>query len=243
MPSPDHLVAVMTVALAVAVPPTGLAQRAAASLTGTVVSQEAGDPVSGAHVRLQGSGITAVTDAAGRFELGGLAPGEHVVEIHRDGFAPTVIPVSLREGQRLAIPEGVLRLEWEPSGFAERRAKRRGVFVERDQIEAWQARTVTDVLRHVPGVRVGPSPNRQRAGFDPQALAIRMVRGAPGCSPLVYLDGAFLGSTSEFDLDGTVTAAELVAVEVYRGITEVPPLFDVAGGAQCGVVALWTQEE
>jgi hypothetical protein len=70
-----------------------------------------------------------------------------------------------------------------------------------------------------------------------------MVRGAPGCSPLVYLDGAFLGSTSEFDLDGTVTAAELVAVEVYRGITEVPPLFDVAGGAQCGVVALWTQEE
>ena len=77
-------------------PPTPDAPRAA--LEGTVVRLGAGTPLRGADVTLQSveasTVLSAVTDAAGRFVLTGIAPGAHRLSVDRQGY------VSVEYGQR-----------------------------------------------------------------------------------------------------------------------------------------------
>ncbi len=219
--------------LSLLVAPNASAQHKPAALTGVVTAAGAGDPISGAEVRAVDAGTSTVTDDAGRFHLSGLAPGEQFVEIWREGFTPMTVKVNLRTGETLRVPLGLLALEWEATGFEERRKKGRGAFLDRDQIDRFGARTVTDLLRHVRGVRIKPS-------LDDRVFAVTMSRAPHGCEPIAFLNGAYVGSTATFDVNALIAVDHLEAIEVYRGITEVPPQFDLPG-AQCGVLVLWTQ--
>lgn len=58
------------------------------SLRGAAIHTRTGRPVSGVRVRLMPSGITAVTDDNGRFELVDLVPGEYEIVAEAPGFAP-----------------------------------------------------------------------------------------------------------------------------------------------------------
>ena len=219
--------------LGLLVVPNASAQDKLAALTGVVTAAGPGDPISGAEVRAVDTGASTVTDDAGRFLLSDLAPGEQFVEIWRDGFAPMTVKVNLRTGETLRVPPGLLALELETTGFEERRAKGRGAFLDRGQIDGFGARTVTELLRHVRGVRIRPS-------LDHRVFGVTMSRAAHGCEPIAFLNGAYFGSTATFDVNALIAVDHLEAMEVYRGITEVPPQFDLPG-AQCGVLVFWTQ--
>ena len=69
------------------------------AVAGLVVDGETGAPLALAHVRL--GGATAVTDADGRFSLGGVAPGPHVLLASYVGYRAQAV--------RLAVAPGAVR--------------------------------------------------------------------------------------------------------------------------------------
>jgi hypothetical protein len=56
--------------------------RPAISFAGSVVDSATGIPLAGATVALQGTTVSATTDALGQFRIGGILPGEYSVEVH-----------------------------------------------------------------------------------------------------------------------------------------------------------------
>lgn len=66
----------------------GASAAGAATLTGTVIDARDGAPVAGVEVRTPGAPRTSLTDAAGRFTLGDLPPGDLTVAFFRVGYQP-----------------------------------------------------------------------------------------------------------------------------------------------------------
>jgi hypothetical protein len=75
-----------TVVVVAAAPPP-----APGSIGGTVSSGEGGAPLSGVSIRLAGAGAEAVSDAAGRFRIDGLAPGAYALEARLHDFLPAEV--------------------------------------------------------------------------------------------------------------------------------------------------------
>jgi hypothetical protein len=212
-------------------------ESAAVQVSGIVTDKYTGAPLRGAQVIEVGTMSHTTTDDSGQFVLSEVPAGVRTIEVSREGFSTIVLQVELHVGQALTILAGLLALEPEHSGFHNRKAQGRGVFLEHEQIERWNVRTITEALRHVRGVRLQPS--RQLGGTS-GVFTVTMMHAPPDCSPIAFLDGAYLGKVHGFDLDATISASAIDAVEVYRGPTEIPPRFDVLG-AQCGVLAFWTR--
>ena len=80
-----NLALVLGVLALAAAPPRAESQQA--SITGTVTSEPAGAPVSGARVTVEGMGASAQTDAAGRYTLAGLRGGTYTLTAQAPGFA------------------------------------------------------------------------------------------------------------------------------------------------------------
>lgn len=207
-------------------------QSPAAQIRGVVTDAANGAPLAGAEVRDIQTARHDVTDHAGLFELTLPEAGTCMIEISRSGFESVVLQLDARAGRTLSIPGPLLALERTANGFHERRAQGRGVFVDRQNLEEWRADRMTDALRHVSGVKIRPVSN---GGY-----AVTMRHGRAECSPIAFLDGAYLGHIDEFDLDATIPTHAVEAIEVYRGLSEIPQRFD-AMGAQCGVLAFWTR--
>ncbi|HWA40002.1 MAG TPA: carboxypeptidase regulatory-like domain-containing protein, partial [Gemmatimonadales bacterium] len=86
--------------------PTGsLAAQVNGAITGRVVDGATGNPISGAQVRILGTGQGAATDTGGRFRVREVRPGRWTVTVTRIGY---------RQGRRdsVAVIGGeVARLE------------------------------------------------------------------------------------------------------------------------------------
>ena len=68
------------------------------TLSGTVTDAETGAPLEGAHVFIATSMNGAVTDANGRYRLGGVPVGAHRLYVSRLGYEPQPLDVLLRRG-------------------------------------------------------------------------------------------------------------------------------------------------
>jgi hypothetical protein len=241
-------------------------QSVPASITGIVWASAAGTPLVDALVEVVEGEAVARTDPNGRFRLAGLAAGTIVLAVHRLGYRRLEIEIDLYAGEEFVIPPGTIVLEAVPvqlpevsveapsgmvshlakTGFYERRDEGFGVFVERDDIEAWNPKETTDILSRLQGVRVRPNPlwGKRPSRLEPpdmRRVIIEMSRApVQDCDPIVFLDGMFMGSTATFELNRTVAYTEVEAVEVYRGPAEVPPRFNYRG-ASCGVIAFWSR--
>lgn len=73
-----------------------------ASINGRVIDAEYGAVLSGATVML-GSGVTATTDAAGRFHIGGVEAGTVSLRITSEGYNELVADIQLARGQSLDL--------------------------------------------------------------------------------------------------------------------------------------------
>jgi hypothetical protein len=86
---------------------------AGGGVAGTVFAQSSGKPLPGAGVTLgvpQWTSLAgfAVTDAAGSFSIGGLAPGSYDVAVHADGYANQVRRgVTVADGQTFPLQVGL----------------------------------------------------------------------------------------------------------------------------------------
>jgi hypothetical protein len=218
--------------------------RGPARLIGTVRS-EANEPVPDAVVEVWKTGLSATTDASGRFELTNLPVGTHALEVRRIGFVPqhsivhlaTTVPtrtevvldkpVRLLDAIRVTARTVYSRRQVE---LAQRRRRGFGHFIGREELERAASMRVSDILQRVPGVRVLPTPTGEVVSFrDGGSIGGR-------CSPTVYLDGMRLGMDD--DINFVSMASSLEAIEVYTSAAQAPPEY---WGGSCGSILLWTR--
>lgn len=216
---------------------------------GWVADVESGRPLPAASIRVVRLGEAGretlawagSADSTGVFGGPRLAPGAYRLEAGALGYRPAAQDVGLSgygavEVQVELSPEA---LELEPifvvtrrrsvlerNGFYDRRSGGFGHTLDRAEIEARRPRRVTDLLRTLPGVTVGP-------GTLGRGGSVRM-RG--GCSPDVVVDGVKM--LPDARLDDILTVSNLEAVEVYPAAMG-PARFS---RSSCGTVLVWTRD-
>jgi hypothetical protein len=215
-----------------------------AVVAGSLVDRTSRLPVEGARVAVLGTGLGASTDPAGRFELTGVPSGVRVVQIRAIGYAVGSWMVELGDGQVLRqvfeLEARAIQLDsitvtaiahegWRSeAGFDERRARRIGFFLGRQEIQQRQANTIGDLMRVVPGLMTT---------CNGRNCVIRMQRGTHNCQPEYFLDGY----PATFATGPNFPIAQIRGVEIYRDRFETPAEFQ-RPNLQCGVIAIWTVE-
>jgi hypothetical protein len=120
------------------------------------------------------------------------------------------------------------KLTWH--GFYERQRQGFGSFLTPEQIERWPAINAVDILEHAPFVHI----ERRGVAQGPRVL----VRKYGECEPTIYVDERKIPPYPLGNVDAEVRPEDIVAVEVYRGTTQIPLRW--AGYETCGVILIWT---
>lgn len=217
-----------------------------AGLTGKVLSGEDGSPLQSAFVELQRSGVSAVTDSAGRFRIPSTSPGMDIVEVGLIGFASSAAPVQLRRGHTTHVTfhldREVLRMDdieisvksgWRlaKNGFWHREERGLGVYFTPEEIEKANPARPSDLLREVPGVYVGLS--RNGVAF----VGFRRSPNNSGCRPALFMDGQL----ARYMRVDELAVGDILAMEVYRGTSDLPAEFHRTRGRECGAIVVWTR--
>ena len=217
---------------------------ATARLSGTVLDRQTLSPVPAARISLvhptsQAQVAAAESDSAGAFELPPAPYGAYEFRVERIGYKQLVDSVTLpvAEGEDLTVqlvPEAV---DLEPvvvrvsrtaayymRDFESRRASGSGTFITHDQIERRRARTTSELLQSLGGVRVVHGTRGDASLF---------VRGT--CRPLVYVDGVSIHQGVSIDL--AVVPDDIEGMEIHSMAT-IPPQY--ASFSSCAAILVWT---
>jgi hypothetical protein len=128
----------------------------------------------------------------------------------------------------------VIPAKFEP--FYERMAETNGTFLTREDFEERSPRTIITALRNVQGIRVSRTPSG-----DLVRLSRAPFAGGACPSPVVFLDGAFVGGGSEYlDIDALAATSDVEGIEIYNGSAQIPIELNRADSV-CGVIVIWTR--
>lgn len=218
------------------------------TLIGRVVDNS-GAGVQGAEITTAKSDrIHAVSGDSGDFRITGIPSGTIVFNVRRIGFEPATFTAVLKPGRthranfslsasaqvlpKVSIADTAVKTHW-LDVFNSRKAGARGTFITRDQIVKYSPRSGADILRHVPGVRIDMAG---RTGMQNRIVMTR-GNGARSCIPNMFVHGVpYSGTMDDFSPD------DVEAVEVYVGISELPPELDKNGKGICGAIVVWTRD-
>jgi hypothetical protein len=215
-------------------------------LVGRIFDATTRTPVAGADVALQETGRRTVTNKHGYFSLGTLPWGIYTLDVKNLGYGDRTLAVrvagDLTQIAEIALSGEALELEGlnvtvqrraallDVDGLIRRMSVGFGTVLTRDVMERRPNARVTDLLREVPGVQVN------KRGYS----TTLEVRGR-SCSPNVFVDGMPRMWDPSEGLDFFVSD-EIEAVEVYRGLTEIPGEFVMPGQIRpCMAIAIWTR--
>lgn len=246
-PAPAPLAGLLLLGSLIAGPAAGQApDSSTATLTGRVVSGMTGGALADARVLLKRSGRGSFTDSSGRFTIRDTPAGQDTLQVSLIGFAEEEVPLSLQPERTtrvtLMLSETVLRVEditveVPPSerdigklgGFWDRQKRGLGAFITPEEIEEANPQRASDLLRRVPGVRVG--------AYQFGRAPVTISRSSRGCAPTYWVDGV---RRQDMHIDD-MNRDDLLAIEVYRGASETPARFKF-GGRSCGTILIWTRE-
>jgi hypothetical protein len=209
--------------LAGAAPRPAFAQTGA-GIAGQLLDRATRQPLEGAAVSVLGTPVKLRSSATGQFTSAGFKPGIYVVQVRA-----TLSVVIELEPTPIDLPGVTVEARaWERrgmAGFTARRERGRGVYLNEDDIKRSNAARLSDVLRSVSGVRVICRFDRCR---------VRMARGE--CQPDFVLDGFPANNSTSLEMP----VVGIIAVEVYRTITETPVEF-LRSANTCGAIVIWTR--
>lgn len=130
------------------------------------------------------------------------------------------------------------------NGFEGRRVLGQGLHYDRARLEKSGVATLGQFLQTVPGMRVGdPSSTSSMYMSRNAGLNNLGVNGSPAaCRVGWYMDGQRIDLPGRSDpmTDGLalITLDQIEAIEVFRGLSEMPAQF-AAPDQRCGAVVLW----
>ncbi|MBI1809756.1 MAG: carboxypeptidase regulatory-like domain-containing protein [Gemmatimonadetes bacterium] len=240
-------------------------------LTGIVRDLAAAAPLGGAQLAIDGTTLTARTDTAGRFSIGLIPPGQHVVTVRRLGYTRVTTVITVAPGDTLdadialsAVPERLPEVEITTRdplklrlmGFEERRSAGFGHFIGPETFSRDDARSTADFLRLLPGTRIVKSATSNATWLAGGRLARGSVtaavsrfdrqRGAQpdrDCYASVYLDGmpAFSAMPNEMLFDLNTIPANTLAAAEFYAGAAQAPPEFPQKRNTCGVLVLWTK--
>ncbi len=215
-------------------------------LVGRIFDATTRKPISGADVALKETGRRTVTNKHGYFSLGALPWGIYTLDVKNLGYGERTLAVrvagDLTQIAEIALSGEALELEGlnvtvqrraallDIDGLIRRMSVGFGTVLTRDVMERRPNARVTDLLREVPGVQVNTR------GY---ATTVE-VRGR-SCTPNVFVDGFPRMWDPSEGLDFFLSS-EIEAVEVYKGLAEIPGEFVMPGQMNpCMAIAVWTR--
>jgi hypothetical protein len=219
-------------------PGSPLAAQRLGSITGIVRISERGAGLEGARVTLIGTTLTVTTNDKGEFAFHGITPGKYVIQASAIGYSTLTSPIDVKERETLEVQFETEAQSFRlpdlevaekpnlPADFVRRSQEGRGRYFSRADIEKRNPKTVGDLLRTVPGMRI------ECRGIVCRAVLARSIRG---CSPTFWMDGI----PADPQLVWLQPPGDLDGVEVYSGPSETPPELERYGS--CGAVVLWTR--
>jgi len=251
------------------------------AIAGVVVDDRTLEPVPGALVRLVIQGWldrATETDSVGRFFLSTPREDQYQLEVSRIGYETTRSQrFQVAEGDTVSVefrvlPDAVLLDPITVTGYTrrgrdafDRRRQEwgRGLFLSPAEIDSIAPRHPAHALEGLEKVYVQWGWGPTSSGSFDLMPSIRALRGT-GC--LLYMvdfvpvrpEPFAAGDWSGYQL-GSLLGSDIVAVEVYRAVSEVPPellrfssqtrtIFSGGGGGvryqyrfNCGVVVFWTR--
>lgn len=228
------------------------------TIAGTVTATD-GTPLGLARIAVMGGKTVTLTRDDGRFQVVGLSPGVQTIQVMKIGYGVILLPVEVRAGEtvRVQVSLAVVPVPLSPveveadrgggltpamRGFEERRARGSGHFLNRREIARMQARLFTDLLRRVPGVQIQPMPGPFGTGEMVRMARATGVMGARACPVLFYVNGSPFPVTGDIPINFYIDPDEVVAVEIYSGMSQIPPQFNSnLLNARCGVIVIWTR--
>ena len=228
--------------LTVALASSAGGQSGRASLSG-VVRDTGNAPIVLAQVSI--AGVSTATDSAGRFAFRGLLAGPTRLTTRRMGFEPQDVPFDLVDDRADTITIVLALLARDLPGvtstalgsarlldFERHRLAGTGLYLDRKQIEARRTHYLSDLLRRMPGVRIGTDRNGRAI------LRMGRTSGGRDCPPDFWIDGV----RAQFFSVDDMPVADIEALEVYRGPSGLPPEYNARlGNPACGTVVIWTR--
>ena len=166
-----------------------------------VVTDQNGEPVIGAGVVVKGTTTGTATDVDGAFTL--TIPGNVTLEVSSIGYTTVEVPTAGKSNFSITLEEENTMLDdVVVVGYATMRRKDLTGSVH--QVKAGEREneapgTVQDLLRNVPGMKIGVS-NTARGGGDIEIRGERSMSSITSTAPMLILDGMpFYGTLAEIN--------------------------------------------
>ncbi len=226
-----------------------------ARVLGRVLDGENGRPLVDAEIRLEGSGLTTVTDENGMFALPEVPAGLQVVHVQHLAYgeqtrelvaeAGTAYEIQVHMSPAAMEIEGievsvVSQMHFRQLQMLQDRMKRGlgGSFVLAEDLKEQAYPLLPEALRMVPGLTV------KRQGAHGWHLTVdRCASKANAQTPVIYVDGVKVYRPSSGDpmsILNEIASTDVEAMEVYKGASSVPPEFS-GSDAACGAIVIWTK--
>lgn len=223
-------------------------------LTGRVTDASTGQPLPQTVIRLRDTGLETLSDAGGAFTLSEVPPGRRILELEHPFYGLQSDELQVEPGSSVSLTV-VIRtgaIELDPltvtvearrtpgeAGFFARRERGMGFFLVEEQIRRIQAIQMNDLFNAVPGLSVacGQSDVLEsgcRVQFERARSLDRGGRERP-CPVQYFLDGSPVSKATVDALRPT----NVLGIEVYNGLSEVPPEFRRGPDTRCGTISVW----
>lgn len=232
-------------------------------VVGRVIENETGEPIKGVDITVRGPHgnyvAHRITDERGMFEYFAKRGSGIRFAAQRIGYKPNTTPVlqfdkhdffrvELRLDRNAVLLAPLEVIAWSGrresavlANFRYRVTHGHGHYFTRSDIQQRNPARVTDMLAELPGVQLQSSGRGLRR-------VVRMARtAATNCPTQIWVDGFLINpegvmepGASNFTIDDVVHPEDVEGIEVYSGLSTVPPEF-LNHWARCGVVAIWTR--
>lgn len=244
MPGKAAWSVVTAVAVVIGLGDLSVAQEIGGRITDAISMAPVREALVVLHPNYSGARDSIITDTDGRYAFA-VSQGQYVIEVRHIAYVTHVSrlvslqrslevnlelePATMVLGDVEVVAERLLA-HMERGGYYDRQAASIGRMIEREEILRRRPRTLTDLMRGIPGVLV--------EGGD---IRIRNHTNRT-CWPTIVLDDVPLRMRGErlgIQLDGLIVPEFIEAIEVHTRATGLPSRY---GGrnSPCGAILIWS---